>query len=321
MALAALWWLSASLTHGATGAVLTLAPASQNVAVGDTVQIDLKLENVANLAAFETQLQFDESVLEFTSAERTDFLSSTGRSPSCQQPVMGPLPVIDQPFDTGGFVLWGCGSNQLSVPGATGSAIVATYKFKALAPGISNLLVRKLELANPRGDNCCGVLTFNQAVVQVGAPGAATPTALAPTATTAPAQATPVHPNGAPTPDPDLVLSNQTSRTAAPTPDSLLGSSASSSGTSGGGAGTSEGEDGATVGGGVAGATSSGGGAAGANSSGRRDSNGFPISGYGPEPSNGARRRARLVAASCLLVGLLFVGMGATKLRRPWPPG
>jgi hypothetical protein len=142
---------------GAGSAVRLLEP-SQNAELGQTVQLQVKVEGVTNLATWEVKLGYDPDILDYQGWTTTDFLASSGRSPIC------PSAVEDADV---GWTLVGCGSSAFTPAGPDGSAVVATVTFKAVGTGTTPVEILKRELANPEGENCCGDPATYEAVVRV----------------------------------------------------------------------------------------------------------------------------------------------------------
>ena len=120
-------------------AVVRIDPATQSVNVGDPVVVDLQLEAVSGLGAYEFELPFDLDLLSFVSVENGPFTGSSGRSVTC----FGPLPdALDE-----GVVRFACATRG-GEPGASGGGLLATVTFQAICPG-SSVLDLTVELGDP----------------------------------------------------------------------------------------------------------------------------------------------------------------------------
>jgi hypothetical protein len=130
---------TATLIPG-TAAVI-VDPASQAVVVGDYFTVDVRVENVNNLGAYEFALEFDPDVVSYVTVTNGPFLGSSGR------PVFCPDAITDV-----GKLRFGCVTSDGETPGASGSGQLAQVVFQAVAPGTSPLDLTRLALTNPWGE-------------------------------------------------------------------------------------------------------------------------------------------------------------------------
>jgi Cohesin domain len=181
-------------TSAAEGTTVGLLPGSQNVQLGDTVSIDVAVEDATGLAAFEFRVTYDPSVLKLNGITRTDFLASTGRPVTC--------PPIDEEAAKKITDAWfGCATlNTTAGPPVSGSGVLAHISFSAVGPGLTYLTFVKLQLADDLSEDCCGELSVSEAAVRVIAPDEPTPETLPPTPTRNPTALTPTPFSNAPTP-------------------------------------------------------------------------------------------------------------------------
>jgi len=108
--------------------IMRVTPPSQNVVQTGSAVVDVVLENVANLGAYEVGVTYDESILSFVSVTNGPFLGSTGRTVQCPS------------FSAGsGFVVFACFTLGSEPGGATGSGILARFVFSGDQPGTSAL--------------------------------------------------------------------------------------------------------------------------------------------------------------------------------------
>ncbi|MDP3767301.1 MAG: cohesin domain-containing protein, partial [Dehalococcoidia bacterium] len=162
-------------------------PANQSVAYPNNVVIDLRVDNVTNLAAYEFQLQFEPSVLSFVSITNSEtFLESTGRSANCFGPIPADL--------ANAIVSFACATFGATPPGPSGSGLLATLTFSTSCAGTSPLDLIKVELADPLSGDIPTQKQGGSATV-TGAAACPTPT-VTPTATDTP---TPGPPTETPT--------------------------------------------------------------------------------------------------------------------------
>ncbi len=134
---------------------MCVIPASQAVATGSTVTVQVMVNNVTNLGAYEFELSFDPAIISYVSVGNGDFLSSTGRTVSCPSPIL-----------TAGSVRFGCVSQGSSPPAPNGSGVLATLTFTATAPGTSPLAFLLATLSDPLGNDIPATATGGQVVVQ-----------------------------------------------------------------------------------------------------------------------------------------------------------
>jgi hypothetical protein len=186
-----------ALGQGTTVRVVSPGTAS----VGDTVAVEIRVENVANLGAYEWTLTYDANVLELAGDPANgDFLASSGRQVSCPSPIVGL-----------GTVRFGCGTvGSLTLPRPSGSGLLSTVSFKALASGSSSFCLSSAVLADADSNDIPTGVVNDSIAVGGGSPP---PPSCAPAAT-----ATPV------TPPPDytpLALTETPVSTPGPTATSV----------------------------------------------------------------------------------------------------
>lgn len=147
--------LFASLTAGAAEgpAVLRFA-APGSVAPNETFAVDVVVENVANLGAFDVTATFDNTRLEYMGLVDGGFLSSTGRDSQCIRPAAGPNgETREQIANQYGALHYGCTTFGLDdIAGPDGEGVLVTLNFRALAPGSAALTFVGLASAYVIGD-------------------------------------------------------------------------------------------------------------------------------------------------------------------------
>ena len=189
-----LWGGLAAVVFGL--ATLTLAPGAgaQETKVrlevplggvnvgGASFPVEVLVEDVANLGAFEFTLLYDPSILELVGVEEGPFLASSGRPVECLDPRLTP-----------GSVHYVCVTLGAMPPGADGSGVLATLTFAPAASGTSPLQLEQPILAAPSGQVLPAA--SENASITITAPGAPEtplPTGAPPIATAA--QVTPAGP-------------------------------------------------------------------------------------------------------------------------------
>ena len=113
-------------TVGAQTAVMKVVPASQTVDISDgNFTVDIVIEDVSNLGAFEFKLKIDPAIIRLVGVEEGPFLGSTGRQTHCQPPTYS-QPVPGAPADTLDF---GCATTGRDIAAPSGSGTLATVTF------------------------------------------------------------------------------------------------------------------------------------------------------------------------------------------------
>jgi len=118
-----------------------VSPASQDVTVGDTFSVDLQVESVSDLGAYQFGLQFDPAVIGYVSVSDGPFLSSTGGSVLCQTPVVN-----------AGVLSFGCAIVDVGISGPSGSGTMTQITFQANAVGTSPLDLTSVSLTDISGE-------------------------------------------------------------------------------------------------------------------------------------------------------------------------
>jgi len=116
-------------------------PTTAYRADASAIDVDVVVTGADAIGAFEFEVFFDPSLLEFLGWEEGPFLGSTGRATAC-----GPLV-------TASTVLIGCGTSGPPPPlGATGDGTLARLSFRPRSPGEACLLLLQVETASVFGD-------------------------------------------------------------------------------------------------------------------------------------------------------------------------
>lgn len=339
---AGLWASGAGSASGAGNAMISLSPASQNVAMGgDVFKIDVRVSNVENLGGFDITMTFNKDVLEYLGIAKGPFLSSTGRAAACIAPYPGPnnsLTPVENVNQNGAFH-FGCNTRGESAAAPAGDGVLMTVGFKAKAPGTADLAFQGLLAGSPyvvrapqgdSGENGSTGLAIPEGaeipadtqggVVQVYDPNAPAPTAVPATPTVA---AAPAQRNIQATVQ--AVLGKPERRLDDGTP--IVGAFISNSGSGDGTSGSTGASGAADSVGGVAGASSGDssagrtgnittqGSSTGSSAGGSRSASGAPHAGFGPDapPGNPWAGRASL---ALVLAGAAAVMTGAVSKRR-----
>jgi len=197
-----------------------ISPASWPVS-GGSFEVQIRIENVANLGSYEWQLAFDPAILKFESAKDGGFLGSTGRAVTCQAPIVGPAyrqgtegPVL---ILAEGNVRLGCATIGLETPQPSGSGVLSIVTLSPLAGGVSNLDLAWVSLSDPLAED---IPSQRQgACVAIGAGATCvTPTVAPPATPLPPVTATP---GGPPTATPTPIGPTPTPTGPIPTPTPL----------------------------------------------------------------------------------------------------
>ncbi|MCH7793040.1 MAG: hypothetical protein IID31_12265, partial [Planctomycetes bacterium] len=178
--------------------MISVYPSAQNVSAGTNIVVEIRVDNVASLAAYEFEIQYEPRLLTFVSVTNNSFLGSTGRNVTCLPPQLG--------LDT---VRYGCVTFSPPPPdGPSGSGVLATITFSTSCAGSSPLAFTLAGLGDALGAGLPLQTQDGSATVTGGGvcptptvtptPGPASPTP----SPTPPATATSVGPP--PTPVPQL---------------------------------------------------------------------------------------------------------------------
>ncbi len=116
----------------ATVAVERIVPSNVQVSLlAPDFAVDVTVENVSELGAFEVLVTFDPAYLTYTGVEAGGFLTSTGRTAFC---------VMPSPQHTvAGQVRFGCGTFGMETPAPSGDGVLARVRFRARTLGETHL--------------------------------------------------------------------------------------------------------------------------------------------------------------------------------------
>lgn len=115
---------------------------------GSTFDVEIRLEGVTNLGAYEWQLRFDPEVVQFVEAANGPFLGSSGRAVSCLGPMLPATSGLEP-----GNVRFGCVTLSPAPPGPDGGGLLSTVTLEPLAEGAPSIQFFCAGLANPLGED------------------------------------------------------------------------------------------------------------------------------------------------------------------------
>ncbi len=179
--------------------VACIQPVGQVVPRGSNFSVDVVVDNVTNLGAYQFSLQFDPVIMEYVSAVNSPFLGSTGRAVNC-----------DPPSLMGDSVRLICRTLGSSPPGADGDGLLATVTFLAIREGVGPLTLSDLVLTDIQANTLPTDAPLPGSVVVVPAPTPTPGPSPTPTITPTPTNTPPptptftVGPSPTPTPTPTI---------------------------------------------------------------------------------------------------------------------
>jgi hypothetical protein len=124
----------------AGNAVVRFLPPQMETAPQGTVTVALIIENATDAASAPMQVTFDPKVVKLNDAGRGDFFSSDGQIPVFTKNIQN---------DAGAAAM---NLNRLpNVPGVSGSGVLTTLIFQAVAKGTATVTVPNLTVRNTQG--------------------------------------------------------------------------------------------------------------------------------------------------------------------------
>ncbi len=282
-------------------ASLSIAPPSQTVDAGDTVTVDVSINNVVDMAAWEFVISYNPAVLDYTGAAADKTMLQPVGSVFC------PGVIADE---VAGKVTLSCGTfgnaeGEDLANGADGSGKLGAVSFAAKAAGKSPIVFTKIELA--RADSTGIAVTGSTGMVCVDACSG-----VEPTPTYNPALLTPTAVSGGSQYDPVDEADPNAPAGGYPTPTPRAGTSRPvAGGTTGGGGST-----GGTTSGTLAGSTVRSGSGSAPGVSGATDGNGFPVAGTGAGAGEGGLAWPAWIIIISGSAGLALLSAGALTSRR-----
>lgn len=149
--------------------LMRISPPTQTVSAGSDVVVDVLVDDVTNLGAYEFTLSFNPSVLSFVSFSNGPFLGSSGRSVTCLPPLLD----VDVNGDTivdPGFARVGCTTLGPTPDGPTGSGLLATVTLSTSCAASSDLDLARVGLGDILGTDIPTQTSGGSATVSDGAP-------------------------------------------------------------------------------------------------------------------------------------------------------
>jgi Cohesin domain len=141
------------------GVVACLSPAGQTAFNGDTFNVELVINNVAGLGAFQASVEFDPVVASYVSGAYGPFLGSSGRGVSCDAP---------DPVDN--KVRLVCRTLGALPPGPHGNGVLATLTFSGIREGIGLMSLSDFMLTDIEANTIPTDALLGASVVVVPAP-------------------------------------------------------------------------------------------------------------------------------------------------------
>ena len=111
--------------------------------IGDTFTLDIRAENVSDLAGWQFDIAFDPAILEAINVSEGDFLKTDGGTTFFQ----------GGSIDNASGKITGLSAARLSGGGASGTGTLLQVRFKAKAAGETELALDKFQFGSTTGDN------------------------------------------------------------------------------------------------------------------------------------------------------------------------
>ena len=110
---------------------------------GDTFTLDIRAENITDLAGWQFDITFDPAILEAINVSEGDFLKKDGGTPFFQT----------GSIDNAAGKITGLNAARLSTQGVTGTGPLLQVNFKAKSGGETKLILQNFQLGSVTGDN------------------------------------------------------------------------------------------------------------------------------------------------------------------------
>ena len=149
------------LNAQSTSAKVSITPSTMQLTstqIGDTIDVQLTIENVQNLFAWNLNLTWNPTVLNLTNVKEGSFLSNTGSTLFTWSSSISPTSRSQGYIDSVACIL-------LEATSANGNGILATLSFQVLSTGVSQLSITGTQLASPSKS---GVMQFITATLNSG---------------------------------------------------------------------------------------------------------------------------------------------------------
>ncbi|HLK69399.1 MAG TPA: cohesin domain-containing protein [Bryobacteraceae bacterium] len=111
------------------GGTIDISPQSSSVSPGAVFTLDVNVDSVSDLYAYQFDLKFDANILQALSETEGDFLASAGST----------LFFSGSIDNTGGSVTGTGDTLEGPIPGASGSGVLAQFSFQAVAAGTTSI--------------------------------------------------------------------------------------------------------------------------------------------------------------------------------------
>jgi hypothetical protein len=137
---AVLWHTPGAAAQSGGEAVLRITPPVDVEAKegGDPIPFEIAVENIENLGGFGFVVQFDHNVFEYDSAQRGEFLGSSGREVACNEPV-----------SADGSVRLSCNTLRPEPAGPDGNGVLMTVLLRPTGSGTTEVNLDRVKLVNP----------------------------------------------------------------------------------------------------------------------------------------------------------------------------
>jgi len=171
------------------GTLVRIQPVSQQVAVGQTATIEIRIENVSGLYAADVELRFNPAVLQVQDADpgREGVQIQPGNFPSPD------FPAQNSADNAAGVIRYALTQLPPKSP-VTGSGLLATVVFRGQAAGTADLTFSIVNLANAQGQQIPASSQGGNIIVGGGGPPPVIPTPTPITLTPLPVTLTPPPP-------------------------------------------------------------------------------------------------------------------------------
>jgi Cohesin domain len=187
------------------GVVICLRPLGQVVDNGDQFNVELIINGVSGLGAFQASVAFDPTIASYVDATYGPFLGSSGRAVSCNGPQL-----------EGNAISLVCATLGASPPGANGDGLLATVTFSGIREGIGLMSIADFLMTDIEANPISADALLGASVVVVPAPTPTPGPSPTPTDTRTP---TPTFTAG-PSPTPTSTWTPRPTWTPYPTPTS-----------------------------------------------------------------------------------------------------
>lgn len=191
-----------------SGTHIFVDPGESNAAVAQEVTVDVRIENVTTLGAYQFDVLFDPDIVEVTAVTNGDFLGSTG---------LGVLPLGPDIDNTSGVVTFGAVTLGAQ-DGPSGAGVLATITLTTKSDGVTgidltNIILIGSDLSDITATDTDGTMTVGEVVVSP----TPTPT-INPSPTPSISPSPTIVPTPSPTPSPSISPTPQPTPSSSPSP-------------------------------------------------------------------------------------------------------